>query len=239
MADDPSVMFVNDGAGAFSDPLTASGGLAGLDTLGHHCNAYGDFNNDGKLDLVVNRIQEENFGLFSGHTENENNYLAVKLEGTNANKDAYGCIIEVWIDGSSRVYATHSTHSYLSQNTDTQFFGLGTNTSVDSLQIFWPSSTGLETVLGSNLVINGMNEIVEGSGVINSYTTKLCLNNQDILIDPIPSQIYGAAQELNTNSIVIGGTNVGFRSEQEINLETDFEVELGAEFIAEIKDCTN
>ena len=235
----PSAMFVNDGAGSFTEPLATTGGLAGMDTIGAHVNAYGDFNNDGILDIVVNRILEENFSLFSGHTENENNYLAVKLEGTNATKDAYGSIIEVWIDGNSRVYATHSTHAYLSQNTDTQFFGLGTNTAIDSMQIFWPSSTGLETILGSDLLVNGMNEIVEGSGVVNSYTTKLCLDNQDLVIDPLPSQIYGATQELSTSSNVVSGSEVEFRSLQNITLDIEFEVEVGAEFTAEINDCIN
>jgi len=238
-ADNPSAFYVNDGAGAFSEPLSATGGLGGMDTLGAHVNAYGDFNNDGKIDLVVNRILEENFSLFSGHTENDNNYLAVKLEGTVANKDAYGAIMEVWINGSSRVYATHSTHAYLAQNTDTQFFGIGTNTSIDSLQIFWPSSTGLETIMGSDLMINGMNDILEGSGVTNNYTTNLCLDQHDILIDPIPSQIYGSAQEITAASQIVNGSDVSFQAGQDITLESDFEVELGAEFFAEINDCIN
>ena len=235
----PSGMFVNDGTGTFSEPLATSGGIGGMDTIGAHVNAYGDFNNDGRLDIVVNRILEENFSLFSGNTENNNNYLAVKLEGTAANKDAYGTIFEVWIDGNSRVYATHSTHAYLAQNTDTQFFGLGTHSAIDSLQIFWPSSTGLETILGADLLVNGMNEITEGSGVTDSYETKLCLNNQDIQVDPIPSQIYGATQEIISSSEVISGSMVEFRAEVDITLNVDFEVEAGAEFTALINSCNN
>ncbi len=235
----PSAMYVNNGNGTFSEPLALTGGIGGMDTLGSHVNAYGDFNNDGKLDLISSRIFEENFSLFSGQTENSNNYMAVKLEGTNASKDAYGTIMEVWINGSSRVYATHSTHAYLSQNTDTQFFGLGSNNSIDSLQIFWPSSTGLETIMGADLIINGVNEITEGSGVTNSYTTNLCLEEQEILVNPIASQVYGATQEISSASKVQAGSDVEFKALQNITMDIDFEVEQGAVFIAEINDCNN
>jgi len=237
--DNPSAMYVNDGVGSFTEPLANLGGLGGMDTIGAHVNAFGDFNNDGKLDLIVSRIFEENFSLLSGHTENDNSYVAIKLEGTNANKDAYGTIIEVWIDGNSRVYSTHSTHAYLSQNTDTQFFGLGTNQSVDSIQIFWPSSTGLETIVGSDLLINGTNEITEGSGVTNSYETKLCLQDQNVMVNPIPSHVYGAADELVSSSRVIEGSNVEFRSALDITLDMNFEVEVGALFSVETNPCSN
>ena len=235
----PSALYVNDDNGAFTEPLNSTGGIAGMDTIGAHVNAYGDFNNDGRIDIAVSRIFEENFSLFSNHIENGNNYIALNLEGTLANKDAYGVIMEVWTNGSSRLHATHSTHAYLSQNSDKFILGIGANTNIDSLQIFWPSSTGLETIMGTALMVNGINDIVEGSGVTNSYTSKLCQTAHDIQINPIPSQTYGASQTVISASSVINGSAVDFTAEQEITLDIDFEVEVGAEFSAEITTCNN
>lgn len=237
--DNPSALYVNDDAGSFSEPFSLSGGLAGMDTIGAHVNAFGDFNNDGKLDIAVNRIFEENVTLFSNHEENNNNYISLNLEGTLANKDAYGVIMEVWINGNSRLLATHSTHAYLSQNSDKQILGIGANTSIDSLQIFWPSSTGLETIMGADLLVNGINDIQEGSGVTSSYTSKLCQTAHNVLINPIPSQTYGASQIIVSTSKVISGSTVDFVSEQEVTLDIDFEVEVGAEFTIEINTCNN
>ena len=235
----PSALYVNDDNGSFSEPLNSSGGLGGMDTLGAHVNAYGDFNNDGRIDIALTRIFEENFSLFSNHVENNNNYIALNLEGTLANKDAYGVTMEVWVNGNSRLYATHSTHAYLSQNSDKQILGIGTNSNIDSLQIYWPSSTGLETILGSDLMVNGINDIIEGSGVISSYASKLCQTEHEIEINPIPSQTYGASETVISSSSIIDGSEVDFTAEQEITLDIDFEVEVGAIFKAEITTCNN
>lgn len=235
----PSAMYVNDGSGVFTEPFATSGGLDGMDTIGAHVNAYGDFNNDGRLDIAVSRIFEENFSLFSNNEENSNNYIAINLTGVLANRDAYGVTMEVWTNGSSRLYSTHSTHAYLSQNSDKIILPIGTKTAIDSLEIYWPSATGLETILGSDLMVNGINEIEEGSGVTSSYTSKLCLDNHDVAVSPIPSQIYGASQLLTSSSRVVNGSSVEFKSDVEITLGNDFEVEAGAIFTAEISNCSN
>ncbi len=235
----PSAMYINQDDGTFEEPLVASHGIGGMDTLGAHVNAYADFNNDGKLDVAVSRIFEENFSLFSNHHENSNNYLAINLEGVESNRDAYGVVMEVWIDGESRLLATHSTHAYLSQNSDKHIIGIGTHEGIDSLQIFWPSSTGLETILGSDLSVNQINDIEEGSGVVNTYSGKLCQTTHEVLINPIPSQTYGASETLVSSSKVIDGAEVLFSAEVDITLDIDFEVELGAIFTAEIKNCIN
>ena len=237
--DVPSAFYVNDGNGSFAEPLSLNGGLGGVDTVGAQVNAYGDFNNDGKLDVAVNRVFDVNFSLFSNHTENDNNYLAIKLQGSQANRDAYGAIMEVWIDGSSWSYATHSTHAYLAQNSDRQIISIGTHTSIDSLQIIWPSNTGMETIMGSDFLINGVNNITEGSGIVSKYTTKLCQTTQDVSISPIPSQTYGASQTIDSGSLVLSDSEVVFAAEQEITLDINFEVEVGADFEAEINNCIN
>ena len=235
----PNAFYVNEEDGTFSQPLFSSGGLAGMDTLNSFSNAIGDFNSDGRSDIAVSRDNNDQFSLFSNNEDTGNNFLKIKLEGSLSNKDAYGTLLEVWIDGNSKIYQTHSTIGFQSQNSDEIILGIGSNLSIDSLVVKWPYPNSVDTYLGSDLLTNGINQIFENNQNVTSYFSPLCLTSHSVSVDPVPSQTYGASQILNSSSSIINGSDVIFQSEQEITLEIDFEVELGAEFLAEINNCEN
>jgi len=234
----PSAMFVNDGTGNFTEPLYATNGLDGRDTISTFANAYGDFNNDGLYDLALGHgFVADDFSVFFNHEKNENNYIKLKLEGTSSNIDAYGTRIIIWADGVATRSMKHSTVGFLGQHSDYINVGLGTATSVDSLVISWPFAGSKEVVQGADLLINGTSHILEGSGVINTHYNPICLTNHSIAVDPIASQNYGASMNLDSDSKILSGADVHFQAESVISLDVDFEVEAGAVFEAEIEVC--
>ncbi len=238
-ASEPNGFFVNDGSGNYTEPFENTGGLNGDDIIPAVANASGDFNNDGRIDLAVNRFENHNFVLYANNNYNSNNFIKINLEGTQSNVRGIGCVLELTVAGVTRYYTTHSSNAYLSQASETMTLGIGNNTTIDQLVIHWPSTTGTETIPGSSFLINGLNNIQEGSGVMSTKALKVCLGNHTVRPSPIPSQTYGAAFTLNSSSDVSLGADVDFTSNQQILLDPGFEVEAGSVFHAYIGPCTN
>ena len=237
---EPNFFYVNDGSGIFSEPLAATGGITGNDEVEAIANAIGDINQDGKLDIAINARNDNDFRLYVNNEENDNNFIKLDLKGANSNKAAIGAFMEVWINGTKTIAHKHNTVAFHCQNTDYQHFGIGTNTAVDSIVINWPYPNSEDVILGTDILVNGMTVIEEGNGVINSYSLELCKQNHNIVIDPVPSQTYGAEIDINCNTLVADGTAVLFQTETSIiSLDIGFEVEVGASFEAEVEVCGN
>lgn len=234
-----NAFLVNQNNGNFTEPLSATGGIAGMDTLDSFTNVIGDFNNDGRQDIAVSRDLDADFSLYSNNEETTNNFVKLKLTGTNSDIEAYGALVEVWINNNAKIYQKHSTVGYQSQNSDDMIIGIGSNASIDSLVIKWPYPNSMDTFLDSQLLINGTNELKEADPNVASYLTPLCLVNHAVSVSPTPSHIYGASNILNSSSSIIDGSAVLFQAENTIGLDIDFEVKVGAEFTAEIDVCGN
>ncbi len=100
--------------------------------------AYGDLDNDGDLDLVLNNINQKAKVLLNN---SKNNYLKVHLEGASSNRDAIGAEIRLELSSGKSIVRTHSpVRSYLSCMDNTMVFGLGQDSLVQ-LQVKWPDGS--------------------------------------------------------------------------------------------------
>ncbi|WP_408641460.1 ASPIC/UnbV domain-containing protein [Spirosoma telluris] len=108
--------------------------------------AYADLDNDGDLDLVVNNTNQPAF-IFQNEANKElhHHYLTLKLEGAGANTQGVGTKVTLYRKGKQQYLEQMPTRGYQSSMSPRLHFGLGEDSSVDSLRIVWP--TGKQQVL--------------------------------------------------------------------------------------------
>lgn len=130
-------LFTNDGDGTFTDVSQVMG--PGFRILAvSRGSAFGDYDNDGDLDiLVTNRASTPN--LLRNDGGNRNNWLMVKTIGTRSNRDGIGARIKLISGPLVQIREVRSSSGYMGQNDMRVHFGLGKRTKVDLLEIRWPS----------------------------------------------------------------------------------------------------
>ena len=99
--------------------------------------AYADLDNDGKLDLVINNINDEAF-VYRNVSPDTSNYLTVKLIGDSLNRNGLGTWIELYYNGKQQVYEETPYRGYLSTMPMDAHFGLGKTSRIDSMIVKWP-----------------------------------------------------------------------------------------------------
>jgi hypothetical protein len=115
--------------------------LAGLDQLPKSSRrgaAFGDVNNDGKVDILLLNVGEPPT-LLINRTETTNHAALFKLIGTKSNKAAIGARITVTCGDLKQFNEVRSGTSYFSQNDLRLHFGLGQNAVMNKVEVAWPS----------------------------------------------------------------------------------------------------
>lgn len=157
----PPSLFRNQRDGTFRD-ITKSAGLT-FDGVGRGC-AYGDYDNDGDLDLLVsnNGVIEVHgkVWLLRNDSKRSFNYLRVKTIGTRSNRDGIGASVRVSVDGSVQEQMVRTGSSYCSQSEMVLTFGLGSSEVVEYLEVLWPSG---EIDRYVKLKANQLIEVIEGA----------------------------------------------------------------------------
>lgn len=123
--------------GTFQD-VTAS---AGKDLLEKRCGrgaAFGDLDNDGDIDFVVNNL-DDSPSLFRCDSLPHSQWILIRLEGTRSNRDGIGAIIKLNAGGMEQTQVVHQCGGFLSSSDLRCHFGLGESDVVDELEIRWPS----------------------------------------------------------------------------------------------------
>jgi hypothetical protein len=122
--------------------------------------AFGDYDNDGDIDILVVNMDDRPTLLRNDTAGGR--WITVRLEGTTSNRDAIGARVTAEAGGVRQTVEIRSGGSYLSQNDVRAHFGLGTARQVDRLTIRWPNGrVETATALASNRFYLAR----EGSGV--------------------------------------------------------------------------
>ncbi len=113
--------------------------------------AVADFDNDGKLDLVINNLDGV-ADIYRNISGAKNNFLRLKLEGPQKNPEGLGAKVSVYYDGKMQQFFQQKTvRGYLSCNEPTIHFGLGKKDKVDSVVVVWPDGKASTT---QNIKVN-------------------------------------------------------------------------------------
>jgi enediyne biosynthesis protein E4 len=155
----PRVVFRNAGGGRFED-VTARSGPGAIAAHSSRGAAFGDFDNDGDVDVLIMNMNEPPTLLRNDYA-GPNSWLELKLEGTRSNRAGIGAIVVVEAGGARQARAVVSQASYYSHDDLRAHFGLGSASRADRIEVRWPSGRVdvLNDVEGGRVVT-----VREGSG---------------------------------------------------------------------------
>lgn len=134
--EEPNYVFRNSGDLTFTDKSKAWGMAQPSFSYGA---AYGDLNNDGKLDLVVNNIDAPAF-IYENIAPNDSaqHYLQVRLQGESPNRRGIGAKLILTAGGKRQHIYSTPYRGFMSTMDDRLHFGLGRAARVDTLEVVWP-----------------------------------------------------------------------------------------------------
>lgn len=155
----PRLVYRNLGGGVFED-VSAIAGPGVQELKSSRGAAFGDFDNDGDMDVVVMNMGEAP-SLLRNDLKSANHWLKVELQGTKSNRGAIGATVRVDAGKWKLTDAVLSQASYISHNDSRLHFGLGAETSAAKITVHWPSGD-VESFPGTPA--NKLVRLVEGSG---------------------------------------------------------------------------
>ncbi|MGH9661991.1 MAG: CRTAC1 family protein [Bryobacteraceae bacterium] len=133
---DRAILYRNLGNGRFADVSETSGEAIRARHASRGA-AFGDIDNDGRVEVLVNH-QNEAPSLLRETGRRAGNWIAVKLEGSRSNRSAVGAKVRVTAGGRTQTAEVRSGGSYLSQDDLRLAFGLGGATRIERIEIEWP-----------------------------------------------------------------------------------------------------
>jgi hypothetical protein len=156
------LVFLNRRNGTFADVSNSVGSAVAIPQASRGA-AFGDLDNDGKIDVVVENIDGLPMILHNEGTSS-NHWITFELIGTRSNRLALGAKVRLVAGSVSQIDEVRSGGSYLSQNDLRVHFGLGSADKVDDVEIKWPFGS-TQTI--HNLAPDRFYIVKEGVGIVS------------------------------------------------------------------------
>ena len=176
----PRIVYRNMGNGKFKD-VSAQLGPGVLQRMSSRGCAFGDYDNDGDVDVLVLNMNDPP-SLLRNDGGNKNNWISIKLLGTKCNRTAIGARVRVVTGEHAQMNEVHCGTSVMSQSDLRLHFGVGQAKIIDLIEVKWPTLV-VETKNGkaievpqiekfTNVEVNQFLTIKEGSGIIKKVRSQ-------------------------------------------------------------------
>ncbi len=167
---EPPRLFHNEGHDRFHDIAPQVGKSFAAPKVARGA-AYGDFDNDGALDVLMTTNGGPAYLYRNDCVKNHS--IRFRTVGTRSNRDGIGSVVRIWVPAGMRWLMIKSGSSYLSSSEHAVTFGLGDFTGIERVRIEWPS--GLNQEMGS-LPAGHTYTVEEGKGIIadQPHQARLC-----------------------------------------------------------------
>ncbi|MGV3724079.1 MAG: CRTAC1 family protein [Actinomycetota bacterium] len=142
----PRQLFENLGDGRFGDLTPSAGPALNAPTAGRGA-AFGDIDNDGDVDVLVNNLDGPPSLLINQAERLGRHWLRVRLEGKAPNRTPEGALVSLQVGDRNLVRSLHTAYSYASANDPRVHFGLGEATQAGPLSIRWPNGVSQEVTV--------------------------------------------------------------------------------------------
>ena len=160
----PRIVYRNLGNGKFKDTSAEMGPGISERFSSRGC-AFGDYDNDGDIDVLVLNMNDPP-SLLRNDGGNRLNWIKIKLLGTQCNRTAIGARVRVVTGKHSQINEVHSGDSVMSQSDLRLHFGLGQAKTVDLIEVKWPTTQKVEKF--TRVEANQILTIREGAGIVKA-----------------------------------------------------------------------
>ena len=131
-------LFRNVGDGTFVEVSGESGSGMRVARVSHGA-VFGDYDNDGDVDIFVSDSDTPHCTLLRNDGGNANHYLRIRAEGRKSNREGIGARVRAVSGDLTQVREIRASYGYMGSNDVRLTLGLGHHAMVDTLQVFWPS----------------------------------------------------------------------------------------------------
>ena len=160
----PRLVYRNLGNGRFAD-VSAQMGPGITERFSSRGAAFGDFDNDGGMDILI--LNMNDLPSLLHNVGKRENWITLKLIGTKCNRTAIGARARVAIGKHVQMDEVHGGTSVMSQSDLRLHFGVGKAETVDWIEVKWPTTQKVERF--TNVQVNRFLTIREGAGIVATW----------------------------------------------------------------------